>query len=87
MNWGTISTPSAVSHIHSDAEGLGTTIQLLTGEKLWFLFRQARSLASGAAKGDLGSISFCPPIVKYQDHKLVGYFTAEAILLRPRMVL
>jgi hypothetical protein len=87
MNWSTVTTAGATSWIHSDTEGLGTTTQLLTSEKYWAIFTRDRSLPSGDTKGDLGAISFAPPLVDYQNHKLKGTMTAEAILMRPRDVL
>jgi hypothetical protein len=87
MNWSTVTTASATSWLHSDTEGLGTTTQLLTGAKYWVMFTRDRSLPSGETKGDLGAILFAPPLVDFQDHKLQGRMTAEAIVLRPGDVL
>jgi hypothetical protein len=84
MNWSTVATAFATSWLHADTEGLGTTTQLLTGAKYWAMFTRDRSLPSGDTKGDLGAISYAPPLVDYQDHKLKGRMTAEAILMRPR---
>jgi hypothetical protein len=87
MNWATVSTKGATSWIHTDTEGFGTSTQLLTGEKLWIAFGPDRNRTPGDTKGDLGATSWAPPLNDYQDHKLRGYLTAEAILLRPTDVM
>lgn len=87
MNWSTVATRSATSWLHSDTEGFGTTTQLITGAKYWVTFTRDRSRQPGDTKGDLGSISFAPPLDKFQDHALEGWMSAEAILLRPTDVL
>ena len=87
MNWSTVTTASGTSWIHSDTEGLGTTTQLLTGAKYWVMFTRDHSLPSGETKGDLGAISFAPPLAEYQDHKFSGWLNAEGIVLRPGDVL
>jgi hypothetical protein len=83
MHWATVATAGATSWIHSDTEGLGTTTRLLTGSKLWVMFYRDPSLPPGDPRGDLGSISFAPPVAQYQNHMLEGYMTAEAVILHP----
>jgi hypothetical protein len=83
MNWGIVSTEGATSHLHEDDEGFGTSTQPITGAKYWVIFDRDRSLKAGKTRGDLGSISFAPPLSMFQDHAVKGWMTAEAVLLRP----
>lgn len=87
MNWATVATKSATSWIHTDTEGFGTTTQPLTGKKYWVMFIRNRFLPHRDTRGDLGATSWAPPLVDYQDHKLDGYMTAEAVVIRPTDVL
>ncbi len=34
------STAATFSYIHADGMGVGTVVQVLTGKKLWFMFRR-----------------------------------------------
>ncbi|PBK86313.1 hypothetical protein ARMGADRAFT_1086784 [Armillaria gallica] len=40
MTWSLVSTHGAITYIHSDSQGVGTAIRVLTGQKLWYIFRR-----------------------------------------------
>ena len=84
--WATVATAGATSHIHIDTEGLATVSQLLTGAKLWVVFYRNPDLPDGYEAGDLASIHF-KKHCHWDDHELTNSFCAEAVILRPRMVL
>ncbi len=38
--WSLVSTRGAITYIHSDSQGVGTAVRVLTGRKLWYIFRR-----------------------------------------------
>ncbi|PBK82636.1 hypothetical protein ARMGADRAFT_1090086 [Armillaria gallica] len=38
--WSLVSTHGPITYIHSDSQGVGTAIRVLTGQKLWYIFRR-----------------------------------------------
>lgn len=85
--WGTVGTRGALSHVHVDDAGFGTSTQILTGKKYWVTFDRDPTLADDDPRGDMGSIAWAPPFADWYKHKLKGYFTAEAIEMVPGTLL
>lgn len=82
----TVATAGATSWLHVDAEGLATSSQLLTGAKHWVVFYRDPGLPVGFEAGDMASIHFKDQCY-WDQHELTNSFCAEAITLRPGMVL
>jgi hypothetical protein len=66
-----------------DDEGFGTSTQPLTGGKYWVVFYQDPKMPMRETMGNLGSIRFPPDYDRYLAHDIGGFFTAEAVELRP----
>ena len=73
-NWATVTTKSAVSLIHMDDDGFGTSTQLLVGWKYWAVFYHDPTLDENETKGDMGSINFEPSENALLMHDLCGGF-------------
>ena len=86
-NWGTIATCGATSWIHLDDNGFQTSTQPLTGAKYWVTFSPDDTANMELGHGNMSSIHFCPELEDFLDHKLKGYFKAEADLIWPGDIL
>jgi hypothetical protein len=86
LGWGTVGTAGATSWLHIDTEGMGTSSQLLTGAKYWVVFYRDPGLPHGYEAGDMASIHFKDQCY-WDEHELTNSFCAEAVTLRPGMVL
>jgi len=84
--WGTVSTKGATTLIHVDDDGLGTSTQLLTGCKYWVSYQRDPRVDVNHGAGNMRSVAFRDH-GEWEDQNMANAFYAEAITLRPRMIL
>jgi hypothetical protein len=84
--WATVATADATSWLHVDSEGFATSSQLLVGAKYWVVFYGNPSIPSDFGGGNMASVKF-KDFCDWDSHVLKNSFCAEAVLLRPRMIL
>jgi hypothetical protein len=77
MRWGLAGTANAVSWMHIDSDGFATFIRIMTGKKVWAIYRPLSSgLPLSSTKIFLRD-SFCLTEVPTQEE-----FNMEAMVLR-----
>jgi len=77
MKWGLAATAGALHWIHIDCDGLATEIDVVTGEKLWFLY---------TSEEDVSDLSFGDIDNFFNDFDVTSppmYWDAEAVSLQP----
>ena len=82
--WITAGSKGATSWIHLDNAGFCTFTQVLTGRKYYVVFDRDPSLPHRDVRGDMSSTGWAPTFRDFYDHKLEGFFKAEAVELGPR---
>jgi hypothetical protein len=85
--WSTAGSKGATSWIHLDDAGFCTSTQVLTGRKYYVIFDRDPGLPRHDVRGDMSSTGWAPPFADFFDHKLPGFFKAEAVELGPRTVM
>lgn len=85
-SWATTATKNATSWFHVDANGLGTEVTNVCGEKYWVLCNRRYDLPDSNPLGNMSSIACLP-----EDHdpwsSFSEVFEHEGILLKPGSIL
>jgi hypothetical protein len=87
LAWGTAATAGAISWVHVDDDGFGTTVIVRSGAKYWVLMRPRRDAEWDHQGGNLGSIKAYPEEWTPSRDSGKGLWEAEGLLLTEGSVL